>query len=365
MQNLRTIKAFYRLTEQKQLSLANAHSLVAELGDPTEYIGSKSELWQQIDYLKDDVKTSLMSDIDPPNWLKIIAFLEHTPDFHFISILDDDYPELLKHIFSPPLFITAYGDTTLWQSDKIISIVGTRKPTQYGRYVTEKIVESLLAYDFIICSGLALGIDAVAHKKTVDGDGKTIAVLACGLDTIYPPQNRELARRIKEKGLILSESMPYKKFEKYHFPQRNRIIAGLSQAVCVIEGGLQSGALITSKYGMDYGKEVYALPGDIIREEAAGPNFLISKGAKAILTPGDIAADFAIDYKQKVVKLDLNDEEKVVYDLIKANNEMHIDMLSMHTGQSISELSGVLFMLELKSAVRVGDGGKYIACGEC
>jgi len=365
MQNLRTIKAFYRLTEQKSLSLATAHSIVSHLGDPTEYVGKKSKLWTQIDYLKDDVKNSLMSDIDPPNWLKIIAFIEHTPDFKFISILDDDYPELLKNIYNPPLFFTALGDISLLHSDKIISIVGTRKPTQYGRYVTEKIVESLLTYDFIICSGLALGIDAVAHRKTVDGDGKTIAVLACGLDTIYPPQNRELARRVKQNGLIISESMPYKKFEKYHFPQRNRIIAGLCQAVCVIEGNLTSGALITAKFGLNCGKEVYALPGDIIRPESAGPNFLISKGAKAILSPGDVVADFCVDYTQKIVKIDLNDEEQTLYDIIKASNEVHIDTLAMQTGQSISELSGILFMLELKNAVRLGDSGKYLVCGEC
>jgi len=366
MKNLKTLKCLYRLTEQRSLSLSQAHQLLAELGDPAQYIGKKSELWGDIGYIKDEVRVALMQDTDPPNWHKIMAFIEHTPDFRYISVLDDLYPETLKNIYNPPLFLTAFGNLDLLKNPNIVSIVGTRKPTNYGKIVTEKIVDSLVENGLVVCSGLALGIDAIAHRRTLDNGGQTIAVLACGLDIIYPPQNRELARKIKETGLIISENMPYKKFEKFHFPQRNRIIAGLARATAVIEGNLRSGALITAKFALNSGSEVYALPGDILRQEAQGPNFLISKGAKPILTPTDISNDLCTEYSVKNVRIiELTDEEKAIYNLIKLNSETHIDQLVIETGMTIGELSALLFMLELKNAIRPADSGTYIACGEC
>jgi DNA processing protein len=216
--------------------------------------------------------------------------------------------------------------------------------------------------DFVICSGLALGIDSVAHRKTIEYNGLTIAVLAGGIDNIYPPQNRDLAIKIKEKGLIISESMPCIPFEKYHFPQRNRIIAGLSKAICIIEGNVQSGAMITAKFALEQNKDIYALPGDILKPEALGPNTLIQRGAKIILTPFDIVTDFKVEYEPKVVvkKLDLSEDEQRIYDVIKANApDIHIDNLVIETGMSIGELSGMLFMLELKNAIRTTDSNKY------
>jgi DNA processing protein len=334
------------------------------LGDPVNYIGFPSDVWAGIDYLNAEVIYSLQRDIDPPAWHRIISYVESSPYFQFVAYIDDEYPPQLKSIYQPPLFLTAIGDISLLQSTDIISIVGTRKPTQYGKYVTEKIVYSLVANNYMTCSGLALGIDSVTHRKTIEANGLTIAVTAGGLDIVYPPQNLELANKIKERGLIISESMPCIPFEKYHFPQRNRIIAGLAKAVCIIEGKLQSGAMITAKFALEQNKEIYALPGDILRPEAQGPNTLIQRGAKIILTPNDIAADFNIDYVPNKVskRISLTDEETKIYNIIKNNSQdIHIDQLVVETGGSLGKISEVLFMLELKNAVRQTENGKYSA----
>ena len=359
---LEKIKAWYRLVDQKSIGSTLSHRIIERIGDPLAYIGKKSELWEKIDFLDIKIKNTLQQDTDPAQWSKIANFIESNPYFQFITYLDDEYPEHLKNIYQAPLFLTAIGDTELLKSDSIISIVGTRKPTQYGKYVTEKIVNSLVMNDFIVCSGLALGIDAVAHRKTIESNGLTIAVLAGGLDSIYPPQNKELAYKIKETGLLVSENMPCVPFEKYHFPQRNRIISGLSKAVCMIEGNVQSGAMITAKFALDQNKDIFALPGDILKAEAQGPNTLISKGARMILTPEDIVKEYNVEYEKKIVikKIDMTEQEQKIYDTIKNNSpDIHIDSLVVETGMSIGELSGILFMLELKNAVRATGNNRY------
>ena len=193
--SLNKIKAWYRLLERKNIGLTLAHRIVDLLGDPVEYVGNNSDLWGEVDFLDSEIKSELQQNIDPPSWNKIANFIENTPNFQFITYLDEDYPDSLKNIYQPPLFITAHGDISLLKSDEIVSIVGTRRPTQYGKYLTEKIVCSLVRNNLIVCSGLALGIDSVAHRKTIEYSGLTIAVLAGGMENIYPPQNLELAKK--------------------------------------------------------------------------------------------------------------------------------------------------------------------------
>ena len=362
MINLNRLKAWYRLLDQKSIGNKIAHRLIDDLGDPLYYIGVQNDLWDKIDYVPDDIKLSLQTDIDPPNWKKIVPFVERSPYFKFFCILDEEYPDNLKEVYLPPLFFTAIGDEALLKSDEIVSIVGTRKPTHYGKMMTERIVASLINFNFIICSGLAFGIDSVSHKKTLDLNGKTIAVTANGLDSVYPPQNRELANNIAKTGLIISETMPFTKLEKYHFPQRNRIIAGLAKAVCVIEGKIHSGAMITGNFAADQGKEVYALPGDITKPEAEGPNNLIKRGANIIITPDSIIQDLIVEYKAapKKAQIILTDEESKIYEIIKNYSQgIHIDQIIAETGQNLGEISAILFMLELKNAIKATDNGKY------
>jgi DNA processing protein len=228
--------------------------------------------------------------------------------------------------------------------------------------MTEKITQSLVANGFVICSGLALGIDTCAHSQTLESGGQTIAVLAWGLDSIYPPQNKHLAKKIVENGLLISENLPYTPREKYHFPQRNRIVSGLSKAICVIEGNLQSGALLTAKFALEQSKEIYALPGDIHRAESEGPNYLIANGAKIIMSPDMITKELKNEYKSTESKkeINLNENERYIHEIIKNNQpEIHIDQLLHITNFTIGKLSEVLLMLEMKNAVRTTENGKY------
>lgn len=375
MELIKSIKAWYRLKNTKSIGYVYANRIIEELGNPIDYIGIKSDVWNGITFLTNEVKETLQKDEDPPFWDKVCDFFEQNlrlsdsdnyelyKKLHFITILDEDYPEHLKNIFQAPLFITAYGDISLLQNKSNIAIVGTRKPSSYGKYSTEKITESLVNNGFTVTSGLALGIDTIAHKKAVELNGTTIAVMACGLDMIYPPQNKPLARDIiKNGGLLISENLPCTPFEKHHFPQRNRIISGLSKAVCVIEGKPQSGAMITAKLATEQNRDVYALPGDISKPEAEGPNQLIKAGAKIITEIDDIANDYISHKieKSKICKVNITNSEKELISIIKKNlPEIHIDQLIAESGYSIGEISELLFMLEMKNVIRTTNNSKY------
>ena len=207
-----------------------------------------------------------------------------------ISIESKDYPKQLKEIYEPPLKLYILGNKELLK-DKGIAIVGARKATEYGRKVAEQISKQLSECGINVISGLALGIDTYAHLGTLQENciGKTIAVLGSGLDKIYPKENINLAKQIiKSGGCIISEYPIGTKPEKLHFPQRNRIISGLSQGVLVVEARERSGALITADFALEQGRDVFAVPGDINKENSKGTNDLIKQGARIVTSYMDI-----------------------------------------------------------------------------
>jgi DNA processing protein len=359
---IKEIKAYYRLLDTKSIGIMTALKIIQLLGAPTDYVGKKSKKWDSINFVSPEAKSILQKDIDPPNWEKIINFIEGSHNFHFISFLNEKYPEQLKNIYNPPLFITAFGDISVLKSNEIIGIVGTRKPTHYGRKITERITQSLANNNFITVSGLALGIDTCVHKSTLDAGGITIASIATGLDVIYPEQNKDLARRIIEKGCIIAENLPFTQLEKFHFTQRNRIVSGLSKAIVVIEGKKTSGSLITAKFAIEQNRDVFALPGDIVKYESDAPNWLIKQGAKLIATPDDVANEYKqeinIVEKKKIVAL--TDEEELIYGIIKNNYpQVHLDQILAETGFAYGKLAEILFMLEHKDLIKQIDSAKY------
>ncbi len=191
-----------------------------------------------------------------------------------IKIDAPDYPSLLKNIYDPPKELFVLGDVDLLKSEKIIAIVGTRQMTDYGKKVSAKLTKELVESGYVIISGMALGIDAVAHWTAIDNGGKTIAVLGAGVDIIYPPRNKDLYFKIIESGgAIVSEVPPGETVPRALFAARNRIVSGLAQAVIVIEGSLRSGSLITARLALDQGKDVFAVPG------SPGTDYLIEQGA--------------------------------------------------------------------------------------
>lgn len=205
-----------------------------------------------------------------------------------ITIFDSLYPSQLKQIYNPPWVLYVKGESELLKSDRMISIVGTRNPTEYGLKMTEYFVESLVTQRWVTVSGLAKGIDAKVHECTLQKDGKTIAVLGSGFNHIYPKENVQLANAISSKSLLVSEYPPNSIPRKWHFPARNRIISGLTLGTIVMEAKEKSGSLITAELALQQNREVFALPGPITSESSIGTNLLIQEGAKMIVRPHDI-----------------------------------------------------------------------------
>lgn len=205
----------------------------------------------------------------------------------FLTIFDEAYPEKLKVIYHAPLLLFYQGDINLLKR-KILAVIGARKYSPYGEKVTKYLIPDLVKEGIVIISGLAYGIDTIAHKTTIDHGGKTIAVLGSGISNIYPPEHEELGRLIGKEYLLLSEYYPHAKPYKTHFPFRNRIVGALSDGVLVIEAKERSGTLITCDYALEQGKDIFAVPNDIFDTNSIGTNNLIKEGAYLVTNASDI-----------------------------------------------------------------------------
>ncbi len=279
----------------------------------------------------------------------------------FITFSEEAYPELLKEIKNPPIVLYVKQKAILsrslsFQDDKCVGIVGTRKITAYGRQVTEQITEVLVKAGYIVVSGLAFGVDAVAHTVTIENKGITIAVLGCGVDCCSPKENQQLYERIvEEHGSIISEYPLGANPTKGSFPSRNRIIAGLSQAVIVTEGAEDSGALYTASEALDLGRPVFAVPGPITSQLSKGPLSLVSKGAKLVTSVDDILQGLRVE--NGGLKVNTNTikgetvEEQSVIDFLK-NESLQFDELVKKTGFDSSKLGVLLSIMEMKGMIK-------------
>lgn len=271
-----------------------------------------------------------------------------------IPLDDPDYPRLLREIPTPPILLYIRG-TLEPEDDLAIGIVGTRRATGYGTDMTRRISTDLANAGVTVVSGLALGVDTVAHRAALDAGGRTIAVCGCGLDTIYPPRNRNLAARIVEQGAMVSEFPIGTKPDARNFPARNRIISGLSRGTVVVEAPRRSGALITARFAADQGRDVYAVPGSALSQASEGCHMLIRDGATLITSAADILEELNVASAQSAVQtrmaLPESEEERRLYDLIGAEPR-HVDELCQESGLPIQETNGLLLALELKGLIR-------------
>lgn len=281
-----------------------------------------------------------------------------------LEITTSDYPAILKEIYDPPLVLYQKGELPISALNGI-AVVGTRNPSPYGIKATERIVEGLKPLGLPIVSGLALGIDAVAHGTALSCGLPTVAVLGTGLDRIYPYENRKIFTEIEKKGMLLSEYAPGTKPEPWNFPRRNRIITGLSRAVLVIEGDIKSGALISGKLALAQDREVYALPGPIFASTSTGPNWLISQGAQPLLGAEQLLADLLPGQQLALVKKNLpkevflSNEEKDIFKLIE-NNSYSLDDLLEGSKWPYARLIQTITALELKGVIAQLPGKRYI-----
>lgn len=284
----------------------------------------------------------------------------------YYTLQDEDYPELLKSSNNPPTILYKKGAYSFNKKDILFSVVGTRRITEYGWEVTSMLVSELVAAGCVIVSGLAMGVDAAAAGAAIAAGGKTIAVLGSGVDLCTPAENIGLYDRILESGgAIVSENPLGMTPNKGSFPQRNRIIAGVSRGVLVTEGAQDSGSLITANFAFEFGRIVFAVPGPITSSVSKGPISLIAKGAKMVMRGKDILQELEIKGITGSTSIigttsfkNATKEEKRIIDLLQ-NQSLHFDELVKKTGFSTSQTGTLLSLMEVKGMIKSLDGGNY------
>lgn len=283
-----------------------------------------------------------------------------------VTIWDSDYPPLLKKIYDPPILF--YYKGTFDEKDKYsISIVGTRQPSNYGKIQAEKITAELASQNITIVSGLARGIDSIAHSTALKNNTRTIAIIGSGLDVIYPPENKKLFDQITENGLVISEFGLGTKPDAQNFPKRNRIISGLSLGCVIIETGINGGAMQTAAFALEQNREVFSIPGNLGIRQSEGTNLLIQRGeAKLITSAEDILVELQLKLKpvlnpasaKKHDELNLF-EEKIIATL--SNEPLHIDKISEVTNLTTADCLVHLLTLEFKGLVKQLPGKMFAA----
>jgi DNA processing protein len=282
-----------------------------------------------------------------------------------LTLDNPSYPAILREIYAPPPVLYVRGQ--IKESDaKAVAIVGTRKFSAPGKAAVLKIVQELAQAGITIVSGMARGIDSLAHQCAMDNRARTFAVLGCGVDVCYPPENKKMMERIIEQGAVVSEFPIGMQPDTFHFPRRNRIISGLARCVVVAEAGETSGALITAEYALEQGREVFALPGSITQPGFSGCNKLIQNGAGLAMNGEDVL--FAMkryfgnpktSRKEEMLSLLLNKDEEIVFQFL-TYEPVHIDALSTKCNWPSSKVLGILLGMELRGMVEQQAGKNFV-----
>jgi DNA processing protein len=280
---------------------------------------------------------------------------------HVITLIDDDYPPLLKEIPDPPLALHFRGDRTLLARTSI-AMVGSRRASPYGVNVAAHLARQLVSAGVVIVSGLARGIDAAAHCAALDGGGTTIAVLGTGIDVVYPRSNLRLYRRIAEHGLILSEFPPGSPPRPEHFPIRNRLISGISDGTVIVEATRRSGSLITARMAAEQNRDVFAVPGSIFSAGSEGTHRLVQYGAKLVHDANDVLEELPgyLRAAQTTAEAGPDSPLREVLAVLTREEALHVDMLAEKLGQTTGAVAESLLQLELGGWIRALPGARYV-----
>ncbi|NCO82814.1 MAG: DNA-protecting protein DprA [Nitrospirae bacterium CG_4_10_14_3_um_filter_44_29] len=297
-------------------------------------------------------------------WEKIDAWLKKldAAGIKIVTFSDKDYPEALKNIEDAPVVLYVKG--RIQKEDRYaVAVVGSRNYSPYGKLAAEKLSSELSSMGFTIVSGMARGIDTLAHAAAIKSGGRSIAVLGSGIDVPYPPENRGLMEKLAESGYVISEFPPGAPPDKENFPKRNRIISGLSLGVLVVEAAANSGSLITAGCALEQGKEIFAVPGNINSATSKGTNELLKKGAKLVQSAEDIIEELAPVLKgyirtREKADIELTVEEKKLCDIMTAEPK-HVDILLRESRMPAQTALGILLCLELKGIVKQTEGKKF------
>ena len=295
------------------------------------------------------------------NEIKFIEKYKIAPLF----ITDENYPKRLLNCYDSPPILFYKGNADL-NTSKVVSIVGTRKNTEYGKNFTESLIEGLQEQNVLVISGLAFGIDTIAHKAALKNNLQTIGVLAHGLDRIYPSQNKQLAKEMIDQGGLLTDFMSNTLPDKQNFPKRNRIVAGMCDVLVVIESGIKGGSLITAELANGYNKDVYALPGKTSDKNSEGCNYLIKQNKASLITHADDLLQLMNwtpkekkQKKQRELFIELTADEKIILAILQQKDGVQIDEVYFKSGLSSSAVASALLMLEMQNVVLSLPGKVY------
>ena len=353
------------LTLVPNIGDVHAKALVNLYGNAQAVFKAKKKELESIEGIGTVRANSIKSFMDFSSSEAEIKFIEQykiTPLF----ITDKNYPQRLLNCYDSPLLLYYRGTADL-NTAKIISIVGTRNHSDYGKIICEKIVEELHHENILIISGLAYGIDTIAHKTALKNNLPTVGVLAHGLDRIYPPQNKSLAKQMVEQGGLVTEFLSQTNPDKQNFPKRNRIVAGMCDALVVVESGIKGGSLITAELANGYNKDVFAIPGKTTDVKSEGCNYLIKNNKASLISGGDDLLEMmnwkpvtkTAQKKQRELFIEFTTDEKIVVDILQQQDSIQIDQLYFKSGLSSSAMAAALLMLEMNGIVSSLPGKVY------
>ncbi len=356
-------EAYIALNMLDQIGPVRTRKLISVLGSPEAILVADVDSISRIPGFGSELARSIIEgrkSIDPAAEEKKAGRL----GIRLVTFLDDDYPAALKEIHDPPLVLYVKGSIT--KADQhCIAIVGTRHATHYGSSVADRLSYGLTKAGFTVVSGLARGIDTVAHQSALKAGGRTLAVLGGAIDKLYPPENRELAEKIAAQGALISEYSLGRQPDRKTFPYRNRIVAGMSMGIVVVEAGEKSGAVITAHAALEQGRHVFAVPGRIDSPASRGCHALIKQGAKLVETIDDIVDELQLliprrieknaDELKKMPDIHLSPEEASIVTSLGGGG-LHVDVLSRNCGLNAARLNSLLLGLEMKRVVHILPG---------
>jgi DNA processing protein len=343
----------------------HAKALVSIYGDAQSVFKAKKKELEAIEGIGTIRANSIKAFTDFTNSEAEIKFIEKykiAPLF----ITGKNYPQRLLNCYDSPVLLYYRGTADL-NTSKIVSIVGTRSNSEYGKSVCEKLIEELTEQNILVVSGLAFGIDTIAHKAALKNNLQTVGVLAHGLDRIYPTQNKTLAKQMTEQGGLLTDFISNTNPDKQNFPKRNRIVAGICDALVVMESGKKGGSLITAELANGYNKDVFAIPGKTTDTKSEGCNYLIKQNKASLITgAADLIELMNWDPKEKTTKkkqrelfIELTPDEKIIVDILQQRESIQIDELYFKSGLSSSAAATALLMLEMQNVVQSLPGKVY------
>jgi DNA processing protein len=337
-------------------------ALVKHFSSPQAALEASPRELNALPEIGEKIARALKDQVDEKHAEAQLAKLEHH-NARLVSILDSDYPDQLKRIYDPPPFLIIKGDFR--PEDRLaVAIVGSRMSSEYGRQVTETLSHELSKAGMTIVSGLARGIDSIAHQATIACSGRTIGVLGCGLDVIYPPENKKLYDDVASAGAVVTEFEFGVRPEKFNFPARNRIISGLSRGVIVVEARRGSGALVTAQHAIDQNREVFAIPGNITSVASHGTNELLKQGAIPVTQAADVLLALGIDPSTRAAakqrpRISLPEAEQLIYDSLSTQPQL-VDSLSNSVHRPVGEVLSLLLSLEMAGLVRQLPGKLFL-----